>query len=305
MQRTLKLGMIGLDTSHVSAFASILNDPVHPYHVAGGKIEVAFPGIPSADFELSIGRVHKYTDELSHKYGVSILDSAEAVAEQSDAVLLISVDGRVHLDIFRKIAHYGKPVFIDKPFTVNSEHAEEIFKIAAKYGVSLMSCSSLRYAEELNKELLKADDVILGADCYGPMMFESVLPAFFWYGIHSVEMLYRILGRGCVSVAVTSSEHYDCIVGTWRDGRIGVVRGNRKGNYQFGALIHRANSVSFVDASSHDKPTYAGLLERIMHMFRTGQSDIEAAETLEIIRFLECANESRQSGEIVYLSSGK
>jgi len=80
------------------------------------------------------------------------------------------------------------------------------------------------------------------------MMFESVLPAFFWYGIHSVEMLYRILGRGCVSVAVTSSEHYDCIVGTWRDGRI-VVRGNRKGNYQFGALIHRANSVSFVRAS--------------------------------------------------------
>ena len=98
------------------------------------------------------------------KYGVSILDSAEAVAEQSDAVLLISVDGRVHLDIFRKIAHYGKPVFIDKPFTANSEHAEEIFRIAAKYGVSLMSCSSLRYAEELNKELLKADDLILGAD---------------------------------------------------------------------------------------------------------------------------------------------
>jgi hypothetical protein len=304
MRKPLKLGMIGLDTSHVSAFADILNDPAHPYHVAGGKIEVAYPGIPSKDFELSYSRIENYTNELRNKFGVTILDSAEAIVEQSDAVLIVSVDGRVHLDLFKKIAPYGKPVFIDKPFAVNSKEAEEMFTLAAKYRVPLMSCSSLRYAEELNKELLRGkEDLILGADCYGPMPFESALPEYYWYGIHSVEMLYRIMGKGCDSLSVTTNEYYDSIVGTWKDGRIGVIRGNRKGNYQFGAMIHRTKTSSFVDASSHAKPTCAGMLERIMQMFHTGQLDIEAAETLEIIRFLECANESRRSGTIVKLSS--
>ncbi|GGD87726.1 Gfo/Idh/MocA family protein [Paenibacillus nasutitermitis] len=303
MSKTLKLGMIGLDTSHVSAFAALLNDPDHPYHVAGGRIEVAYPGIPSQDFELSYSRIGKYTEELSGKYGVAILESAEAVAEQSDAVLLVSVDGRVHLDLFKRIVSFGKPVFIDKPLAVSSREAEEIFALARQYKVPLMSCSSLRYAEALTEELsgAKDDDKILGADCYGPMTIESALPDFFWYGIHSVEILYRIMGKGCVSLSVTTNEDYDVITGTWEDGRIGVVRGNRKGNNQFGALIHRSKTNRLVEAGAHPKPTYAGMLERIMSMFHSGQSDIDPAETLEIIRFLECANQSRRSGATVKL----
>ena len=303
MTKTMKLGMIGLDTSHVSAFAALLNDPDHPYHVAGGRIEVAYPGIPSKDFELSYTRVEKYTDELRSKYGVAILESAEAVAEQSDALLLVSVDGRVHLDLFKRIVSFRKPVFIDKPLAVSSREAEEIFALAKQYQVPLMSCSSLRYAEALTEELLNAsdDDKILGADCYGPMMIESAVPDFYWYGIHSVEILYQIMGKGCVSLSVTTKEDYDVITGTWEDGRIGVVRGNRKGNNQFGALIHRSKTNCLVEASRHPKPSYAGMLERIMHMFHSGQPDIDPAETLEIIRFLECANQSRRSGAVVKL----
>lgn len=304
MEKTLKLGLIGLDTSHVTAFASLLNDPTHRYHVTGGKIEVAYPGIPSADFELSYGRVERFTEELSTKYGVKMVGSAEEVAEQCDAVLLESVDGRVHLELFRKIARFGKPVFIDKPFAVNYKDAEDMFAIAAEYKLPIMSSSSLRYAEDLILQLntLVNDDTIIGADCYGPMMFESAVPAYFWYGIHSVEMLYSIMGKGCVSLAVTSNADYDIITGTWSDGRLGVVRGNRKGNGQFGALIHTTKTTSFVDTSSHPKPMYASMLERIMHMFHTGESDIDPQETLEIIRFLECANESRLSGDVVKLA---
>lgn len=302
MEKTLKLGMIGLDTSHVTAFASILNDSAHPYHVQGGKIEVAYSGVPSADFELSYGRVARYTEELTGKYEVKLVNSPEAVAEECDAVLLVSVDGRVHLDVFKQIAPYGKPIFVDKPFTVNSKDAQEIFAVAALYHVPIMSCSSLRYAEPLISELISGTNgVIIGADCYGPMSLEPSLPGYYWYGIHTVEMIYRILGGGCASVSVTVNEDHDVIVGTWKDGRIGVVRGNRKGNSTYGALVHREDKSCFVDISAHSKPTYAGMLERIMHLFHTGQSDIEAAETVEIIRFIECANESRLSGKTVQL----
>ncbi|QNK60862.1 Gfo/Idh/MocA family oxidoreductase [Paenibacillus sp. PAMC21692] len=294
--------MIGLDTSHAPEFAALLSDSLLPGHVPGGSIVAAYPGEPSADLAVSYGRVERITDELKHRFGVPIVDSAEAVAEQCDAVMILSVDGRVHLELFKRIAPYGKPVFIDKPFAVSSSEAAEMFEIAARYQVPLMSCSSLRYTDELVAELQRDDtEAILGADCYGPIEFEPPLPGYYWYGIHTVEMLYRIMGKGCVSVTVTSNEGYDCMVGVWQDGRIGTVRGNRQGNWQYGALIHRQSTASLVDIRLEGNSIYAGLLSRIMHSFQTGKPDVEAEETIEIIRFLECANESRQSGATVKL----
>ena len=39
----LKIGMIGLDTSHAVAFTKLLNDPNNPFHVTGGKVMMACP----------------------------------------------------------------------------------------------------------------------------------------------------------------------------------------------------------------------------------------------------------------------
>lgn len=302
MQPTLKLGMIGLDTSHAPEFAALLNDPAHPAYVPGGKVTAAYPGIPSSDLEASYDRVERFTEELRNRFGVPILDSAEAIAKQCDAIMILSVDGRVHLELFKKIAPFGKPVFIDKPFAVSSRDAEEMFAIATRCQVPLMSCSSLRYIAELEYELQGKDEAIFGADCYGPIELQPPIPGYYWYGIHTVEMLYRIMGRGCVSVNVTSNEGHDSIVGVWQDGRIATVRGNREGNWQYGALIHRPSAVGFADISMENKPIYAGLMNKVMQFFQTGKSDIEPEETLEIIRFLECANESRLSGKIVNLT---
>ncbi len=35
---SLRLGMIGLDTSHVIAFTELLNDPHNPHYVPGAKV---------------------------------------------------------------------------------------------------------------------------------------------------------------------------------------------------------------------------------------------------------------------------
>ena len=37
-----RLGMIGLDTSHVIRFAELLNDPTRPDHVPGARIVAAY-----------------------------------------------------------------------------------------------------------------------------------------------------------------------------------------------------------------------------------------------------------------------
>jgi predicted dehydrogenase len=298
---TLRLGIIGLDTSHVTAFTKLLHDPKEPHHVPGGRVVAAYPG-GSPDFDLSRTRVEEYTRQLADQYGVAIVSTPETVAEQVDAILLESADGRVHLEQFKKIAPYGKPVFIDKPLALTSTDADKIFALADRYQVPVLSCSALRYAEALTMALAETEPGdVYGVDCYGPMPLEPTQPGWFWYGIHTVEMLFAILGKGCVRVTAAGNDEQDVAVGIWEDGRIGVVRGNRKGNNGFGALIHRCGGTRAVDVNASAKPYYASLLTHIMEMFTTGKPPVDFRETRQIIRFIEAVNESRLTGETVAL----
>src|SRR5206468_12142599 len=70
----LRIGMIGLDTSHVTAFTALLNDPKNPNHTPGAKVVAGFKG-GSPDIESSWSRVDQYTQELREKYGVMIYDN--------------------------------------------------------------------------------------------------------------------------------------------------------------------------------------------------------------------------------------
>src|SRR5437763_1514421 len=112
MPDELKIGLIGLDTSHSTAFTKCLNDPKNPEHVAGGKVVAAFPG-GSKDFELSWSRVAGYEKQLREDFSVKIMNSPEAVAEAVDLVFIISCDGRVHREHFEKTVQFKRPTFID------------------------------------------------------------------------------------------------------------------------------------------------------------------------------------------------
>jgi len=68
----LRIGMIGLDTSHVIAFTQRFNSsPDDPNHVPGGKVVAAYKG-GSDDIESSYSRVDGYTKQLQDEYGVTI-----------------------------------------------------------------------------------------------------------------------------------------------------------------------------------------------------------------------------------------
>lgn len=289
-----RIGFIGLDTSHVSAFAKILNDPAHPNHLAGAKVTVAYPG-GSPDFPLSINRVEGFTKELREQHGVRIVESPEAAAEAADLVFIESVDGRVHREMFQRTAKFKKPTFVDKPFAVVLADAEEMVRLAREHGVPLMSCSSLRYAEDLQKALAGGREGILGCDVFGPMAEESTQPGLFWYGCHSVEMMVTAMGPGCREARCVRTESHDLLTAVWGDGRIASLHGLRGAHGKFGLNLHRKEGPQFVDASG-GRPYYVGLLEAILRSLPEGRSDVPAAEMIEVVRIIEAANRSRQEG---------
>src|SRR3954453_17998480 len=110
----LKIGIIGLDTSHVTAFTDLINKKDNKGPLENMRVVAAFPA-GSPDLDVSSKRIDGFTKTLKEKYKVEIVDSIDALLKKVDAVLLESVDGRPHLEQVTPVIKAGKPVFIDKP----------------------------------------------------------------------------------------------------------------------------------------------------------------------------------------------
>ena len=291
MSKTIRIGLIGLDTSHVSVFSRLLNDLEDPDHIPGAQVTTGFPG-GSPDLALSIDRVEKFTSELRDQRGVRIVGTPEEVAEAVDLVMITSVDGRVHRGQFERIAGCGKPVFMDKPFALTSADAREMLRLAEEKGIPLMSCSSLRYAEHLAGALSGGREEITGCDVSGPMAELENPPGLFWYGCHSVEMMVAIMGTGCREVRCFRNEGTDLLTAEWNDGRVATLRGSRASHHKFGALLHRKDGAQFADCST-GRSNYVGLLNAILASLPMGSSAVPPDEMIEVVRIIEAANTSR------------
>ena len=300
MAEPLKIGLVGLDTSHVIAFSQILNDPQHPQHIPGARTVAGFPGA-SDDFALSRDRVEDFTRKLREDFQLEILDSPEEVATQVDLLFISSVDGRAHRSFLERTAPYRKPTFIDKPFALSTADAEAMVDLAAREGFPLMSCSSLRFSETFQEAL--GDDAqgeLVGVDAFGPMAIEPTQPGWFWYGCHAVEMIVAAMGPGCRRVQGFSNDDFDVLIAEWSDGRVATVRGIRRGHHSFGVTLHREQGARFVDAYA-GRPPYADMLEAILGSLPHGKSAVPADEMLLAVRLMEAGNTSREAGTVVTL----
>jgi GFO/IDH/MocA oxidoreductase family protein len=298
MAEALKIGLVGLDTSHVTAFTSLLNDASNPHHVAGGKVVAGYPGL-SKDFEPSWSRVEGFTKTLREKHGVEIKETPEAVAEAVDLLFITSVDGRVHREHFERTVKFKRPTFIDKPMTVSAADAEAIVRRANMEKVPVMSCSSVRYSDNLVQALGGKREDVLGCDTFGPLSEVPTQPGLFFYGIHAVDMLVSVLGHGCREVGALHTDAGDVLTLAWPGGRSGSVRLMKDGHGKYGCTLHRKSGAQFVDASASKRPAYASMLEAILKSLPQGKSDVPADEMLDTIRIIEAANKAREVGRVL------
>jgi len=281
-----KLGIIGTDTSHASAFANLLNGGTVP----GAKIVAAYKG-GSADVESSRSRVDNYAKELQTKWGVEMVDDIPTLASKVDGILLLSIDGRTHLSQFRAALAAKKPVFIDKPLASTLADAREIARLAKDASVPWFSASSLRYSEIVSSV---AGPGILGAMAWGPGPFEEHHQLdLSWYAVHPIEILFTLMGPVCEEVTRVVGADSDEITCKWKDGRLGTVRALRPyGTY--GAVVFRKDGVQMSPPKPHTD--YEGLVREIVKFFETGKPPVSNADTLEIFAFMDAAQRSKEAG---------
>jgi hypothetical protein len=284
----LRLGIIGTDTSHVIAFTKVLNDPSAPDHVPGAKVVAAFKG-GSPDIESSANRVEGFAKDLAEKYKVEFVPSIDGLCGKVDAILLESVDGRKHLEQAKAAFKCGKPVFIDKPLASTYPDALAIANAAKAAGVKWFSSSSLRWADQMTTMKSPANRSVT---VWGPgPVDKSHYLDLSWYAIHPLEMLYALMGPGCVEVTRIASDN-DVVVGKWSDGRLGTVQVLRPyGDY--GAVAFAEKKVV---ESGKIKVSYVPMLREIVKFFQTGVPPVGNDVTLEMFAFMDAAQKSKEQG---------
>ncbi len=293
--KVLKAGIIGLDTSHAIAFAATLNAEKQKPEAVGWRMVAAYPK-GSPDIKSSVERVPEYIEKIT-KLGVEIVDSIDELVKRVDFVMLETNDGRPHFEQLIPVLKAGKPCFIDKPIAGSLSDAIAIFEASKKYKVPVFSSSSLRFGKNTLAVRAGTMGKVTRAETSSPASLEATHPDLFWYGIHGVESLFTVMGTGCVSVKRgTTPEGKIEVVGQWAGDRVGTYR--EGGKYEGKAVGEKGEA----PVGSYDG--YDPLLFAMLTFFKTGESPVSEAETLEIYAFMEAADESkRQNGASVTLTS--
>jgi len=284
----IRIGLIGLDTSHVTAFTKIINDPKATGPLAKAKVTAAFRG-GSLDVPSSANRLDRFTEILTKQYGVKLYPTIAELCKNVDAIMLESVDGRPKVRQAIPVIDAGLPLFIDKPMAGSLADAIFIFEYAKEKGVPVFSSSSLRYGKTTQAARAGALGKISHAETFSPCSLEVHHPDLFWYGVHGCESLFTVMGAGCESVLrQTTADGKIEVVGTWKGGRTGIFRegkgygGKAKGTKGEG------------EVGKYDG--YAPLVVEAVKMFQTGKVPVPPEETIELFAFMAAADESKRRG---------
>ena len=100
------------------------------------------------------------------------------------------------------------------------------------------------------------------------------------------------MGTGCESVVRTSTPDTDLVTGIWRGGKVGTVRGIRGGSAPYRVTVFGSKAVL------DQKPggDYTPMLREVIKFFQTGVAPVPLEETIEIMAFMEAADESKRQG---------
>jgi len=291
MSKQIRVAIIGLDTSHSTAFPQLMQDPSTPEKlqvkelraVSCMRFETPFQGKEGLD------KRQAYLESI----GIPVTENFDEAVADCDAIMLEINDPSLHLEYFEKCAPLGKPVFLDKPFADTVENMQKIMDIAQKYNVRFFTSSSLRFDMDLCAALKVAPER-KRATIWGPIGKAAAGSDVVWYGCHSFEMLQTVMGNGATEVAGYKDESGYVFQVKYADGRRGTVE--LTPGSSFGALLRdEANNCVTVNVTG-EVPFYFMLLKEIVRFFN-GEEVVSLADSVEVMAMMEAADCSIASGK--------
>ncbi len=278
----LKIAMLGADSSHVDAYAALMNPPDAPFH---GRAQV-------------IALWGAEADQAAQKAAALNIPRIAATPDEAlkgvDLVMVEARYGDDHAALTRLALERGLPVFVDKPITNSLDDARDLFGLAQLRGAALFSCSPLRYAAELAAlpDALPHTGAVMGLAAY-PSLGPRAANIYF-YGVHLAELLLTVFGGGVEAARWMPGVRADVGTVRYADGRLVTLHFLRETREVYHVTLTTEQAVIAADIDAWGD-FYPRTLGHILSFGETHQAPVPPAETLEIMRVLDAF--ARAAGE--------
>jgi predicted dehydrogenase len=298
MARELKIGIVGLDTSHTVAFTQLMQGASTPVEqrIEGMRVAHAlrFPS-PFQDEKGQDGRQAEM-----EALGVVMKTSVADVAQGMDALFLEINDPALHLQFFRQVAGLGLPIFLDKPLAADLATGRQLVELAQAKRTNVWSSSSLRYTRRLVAARKQMTALPTLCSVFGALGKAAAGSDIVWYGCHVTEMLVTSMGLGAQSVMAVEDPAGVVAVVTYPNGRRAVAEYNR-GSYTYGGRVQAGGEVLYFDNTGD--LLYYNLLIEIKRWLDTGALPVTLEESLEVQAIMEAVERSLAQKQAVDLAT--
>jgi hypothetical protein len=102
------------------------------------------------------------------------------------------------------------------------------------------------------------------------------------------------MGTGCSTVVRTHAPNLDVMTGVWSDGRVATIFGTRETSHTYDTIAFGTKKIAEAAPTSG----YAIMAHTLLKFFQTGIVPVSHQETVEILTFMEAADESKRRGGV-------
>ncbi|MBQ3079159.1 MAG: tRNA (guanosine(37)-N1)-methyltransferase TrmD [Clostridia bacterium] len=226
-------------------------------------------------------------DKWCEKFGCELLESRQAVVDQSDVIVVLSPDNaEEHERLGEEALKSGKRVYMDKTFAPDTAAAKRMFALAEEHSTILCSSSALRFTRNLDK--VKGDENVSFFATTGPGKISN-------YAVHQVEMIVSVMGVKPKRVMVAGNNSARQVVIDYGKNRF--------------AAFTQAPSLDFVCTVAYEDGTgetivpvdyFPNFIHDMLLFFTGGEPVAKKEETLAIMAILDAAKEAeRKPGSFV------
>ncbi|MFO7637395.1 MAG: Gfo/Idh/MocA family oxidoreductase [Clostridia bacterium] len=287
----LKVAIIGLDSSHSIQFAMRTQAPDCPEDQKVKGLRIVSCMRFETPFQDKKGLDARQTQ--LEAWGVHVTEDFGEAVRDCDAIMLEINDPSLHLAYFEKAVKLGKPMFLDKPLADTIENGIKIFEIAKMHQAKVFSSSSLRFVPEV---VGLSDEMKDPMTCsvLGPLGIALAGDSVIWYGVHTFEMLQKLMGRGARSVQAIKDDIGVVVTVEYENKRRGIVELTEDAFVYGGTLRGKDTIRTF--AVNMDK-AYKSLLDEIAAFFMGGPEPVALLDTLEVMDMMDATVKSLKTGK--------
>jgi predicted dehydrogenase len=292
-----KIALLGCDSTHAEAYGELISLPDSPFYK-----DAEIVSLWGTDHQEALKKAKNLGIKRVHK---NVTEAIQGV----DLILILNRFGEERFELAELALAAGKPVFADKPLTMNMDQAKALVEMYQQKQIPLFSASAFRLAEDTQKfkARLKEEKVIGGVIC-GPFQCVDLgndprLQNIFFYGIHLVEMMQEVFGSGIQSIKTQRSEkHGDSSIITYQSElQVSLHLLKPMVDYYHVTAYTESGPLSYkLDLEGN---YYEQTLSRFFQFVDGSEDGVPLGETLEALELLFASESSVHQGIEVTLNA--